>query len=93
MTKSKQTWWEKWLAREEGYSNGDNSGKGVSKVTSTRGEDKLESGDGNPESGNYHPKSGNHNLDSGNSNPGKERSQSRWTSTWSSQSQQISVHL
>jgi hypothetical protein len=79
MTKPKQTWWEKRLAKEEGCSSGDSSGEEASKVISARGEDKPESGDGNPESGNcnpesgnYHPKSGNRNPDSGNSNPDKE---------------------
>jgi hypothetical protein len=75
MTKPKQTWREKRLAKEEGCS----SGEEASKVIPARGEDKPESGDGNPElgncnpeSGNYHPESGNCNPDSGNSNPGKE---------------------
>jgi hypothetical protein len=75
MTKLKQTWWEKWLAKEEGGS----SGEEASKVTSTRGEDKPGSGDGNPElgncnpePGNCHPESGNRNPDSGNSNLGME---------------------
>jgi hypothetical protein len=65
VTKLKQTWWEKWLAKEEGGSNGDRSGKEASKVTPPRGEDNPGLGDGNPESGNHNP-------DSGNSNPGKE---------------------
>jgi hypothetical protein len=75
MTKSKQTWWEKRLAKEEGGS----SGEEASKVTLTRGEDNMGSGDGNPESGNCnselgdcHPESGNRNPGSGNSNPSKE---------------------
>jgi hypothetical protein len=79
MTKPKQMWQEKWLAKEEGGSSGDSSGEEVSKVTPARGEDNPGSGDGNPElgncnpeSGNYHPKLGNHNPDSGNSNSGKE---------------------
>jgi hypothetical protein len=78
MTKPKQMWREKWLAKEEGYSSGDSSGEEVSKVTLVRGEDKQESGDGNlelgnfnPESGNCHPELGNRNPDSGNSNPSK----------------------
>jgi hypothetical protein len=79
MTKPKQTWREKWLAKVEGCGSGDNSGEELSNVTPARGEDKLESGDGNlesghcnPESGNCHPESGNRNPDSDNSNPGKE---------------------
>jgi hypothetical protein len=71
MTKPKQTWREKWLAKEEGGSSSDSSGEEASKVTPTRGEDSPRSGDRNPESGNCHLESGNHNLDSGNSNPGK----------------------
>jgi hypothetical protein len=104
MIKLKQMWWEKWLAKEDGISSGDSSGEEASKVTPTRGEDNLESGDGNPESdncnlelGNYHPESGNRMSDSGNSNQvrrmtDKERSRSQWTSTWSSRSRQNSVH-
>jgi hypothetical protein len=79
MTKPKQMWREKWLAEEEGCSNGSSSGKEVSKVSSARGEDKPELGDGNPESGNcnpesgnFHPESGNCNPDLGNCNSGKE---------------------
>jgi hypothetical protein len=70
MTKLKQTWWKKQLAKEEGYSSGDSNGEEESKDTPTRGEDN--SGDGNLESGNCHPESGNCNPDSGDSNPGKE---------------------
>jgi hypothetical protein len=79
MTKLKQMWQEKWLAKEEGGSSGDSSGEEVSKVTLVRGEDNSRSGDENPEPGNCnpelgncHPESGNRNLDSGNSNPVKE---------------------
>jgi hypothetical protein len=82
MTKRKQTWREKCLAKEEGCSSSDNSGEEASKVTPTRGEDNLELSDGNPESGNCnlesgncHLESGNHNLDLGNSNSGKENDQ------------------
>jgi hypothetical protein len=78
MTKPKQTWQEKRLAKEEGCS----SDEEASKVTLARGEDKPESGDGNlesgnsnPEMGNGHPESGNRNPDSDNSNPGKENDQ------------------
>jgi hypothetical protein len=39
MTKLKQTWREKWLAKEEGGSSGNNSGEEASKVTPARGED------------------------------------------------------
>jgi hypothetical protein len=79
MTKTKQTWQEKWLAKEEGGSSGNSSEQEASRVTLARAEDNLGSGDGNlelgncnPESGNYHQESGNRNSDSGNSNPGKE---------------------
>jgi hypothetical protein len=79
MTKPKQTWREKWLAKEEGGSSGDSSGEEASKITLARGEDNSGSGDRNPEScnckpesGNFHSESGNRNPDSGDSNPGKE---------------------
>jgi hypothetical protein len=72
MTRPDQTWQEKRLAKEEGGSSDDNSSKESSKVTPTRGEDYLRSGDGNLESGNYNLESGTRNPDSGNSNPGKE---------------------
>jgi hypothetical protein len=79
MTKPKQTWWERWVAKEEGGSSGDSSGKEASKVTPARGEDNLRSGDENPgsgncnlESGNCHSEMGNRNPDSGNNNPSKE---------------------
>jgi hypothetical protein len=75
MTKPKQIWREKQLAKEENGS----SGKEASKVIPVGGEDNpvlgngnLESGNCNSELGNCHPESGNHNPDSGNSNPGKE---------------------
>jgi hypothetical protein len=88
MTRPEQTWREKQLAKEEGGSNSDSSGKGASRVTPTRGEDNPRSGDGkpesdncNPESGNCHLESGNRNLNSGSSDrvrrmTGRERSQS-----------------
>jgi hypothetical protein len=79
MTKPKQMWQEKWLAKEEGYRSGDSSGEEASKVTPARGEDNPGLGDGNPESGNCnsesgncHPESGNRNPDSRNSNLGNE---------------------
>jgi hypothetical protein len=65
MTRLKQTWREKWLAKEEGGSNSDNNGEEASKVTLARGED-------NPESGNYILESGNCHPELGNRNPGKE---------------------
>jgi hypothetical protein len=74
MTKPKQMWQEKQLAKEEGGSS-----EQVSKVTTARGEDNTgwgdensESGKCNPESGDCHRESGNRNPDSGNNNPGKE---------------------
>jgi hypothetical protein len=72
MTRLKQTWREKWIAKEESGSSGDSSGEEASTVTPARGEDNLESGNCNPESENCHPESGNRNSDSGNSNPSKE---------------------
>jgi hypothetical protein len=82
MNRLKQTWREKWSAKEEGGSSGDSSSKEASKVTPARGEDNSGLGDGNlesgncyPELGNCHSESGNRNLDSGNSNPGKENDQ------------------
>jgi hypothetical protein len=75
MTKPKQTWQEKRLAKEEGGSSGNSSGEEAGKVTLARGEDNQGSGDRNPESGNCHPESGNCNPDSVNSNPGKESDQ------------------
>jgi hypothetical protein len=79
MTEPKQTCREKQLAKEEGGSRGNISGKEVSKVISVRGEDNPRSGDGNLESGNCnpklgncHPESGNRNPNSCHSNPGKE---------------------
>jgi hypothetical protein len=68
MTKPKQTWREKWIAKEEGCSSSDEARK----VTPARGEDNSESGDGNLESGNCHLESSNRNPNSGNSNPGQE---------------------
>jgi hypothetical protein len=75
MTKPKQTWRERWLAKEEGGS----SGEEASKVTAARGEDHQGSGDGNQgpgncnlESKNCHPELANRNPDSGNSNLDKE---------------------
>jgi hypothetical protein len=75
MTKPKQMCREKWLAKEEG----DSYGEEVSKVTPAREEDNpgsrdgnLESGNGNPESENCHPEWGNRIPDSGDSDPGKE---------------------
>jgi hypothetical protein len=64
MTKLKQMWRAKLLAKEEGSSSGDSSMEEASKVTSARGVNNQGLGDGNPESGNCNP-------DSGNSNPGK----------------------
>jgi hypothetical protein len=54
MSKPKQTWHEKWLAKEEGSSNGDNSSEEASKITLARGEYNQESGNCNPESGDCH---------------------------------------
>jgi hypothetical protein len=43
------------LAKEEGYSSGDSSGKEAIKVTPARGEENLELGDDNPDSSNCNP--------------------------------------
>jgi hypothetical protein len=62
MTKLKQMWQEKQLAKEEGGSSSDSSGEEVSKVIPTRGRDNPGSSDGNLESGNC-------NLESRNCHP------------------------
>jgi hypothetical protein len=51
----KQTWQEKWLAKEENGSSGDNSGEEEVEVTSAKGESNQGSGSGNPESGTRNP--------------------------------------
>jgi hypothetical protein len=38
MTKPKQTWWEKWLAKEENGSSDDSSGEEEVEVTSAKGD-------------------------------------------------------
>jgi hypothetical protein len=53
-TKPKQTWQEKWLAKEEGGS----SVEEVSKVTPAKGGKNPRLDDGNQESGNYDSESG-----------------------------------
>jgi hypothetical protein len=65
MSKPKQMWQEKWLAKEENGSSGNSSGEEEVEVT-------LAKGDSNPGWVSGNPESGNHNPDSGNSNPGKE---------------------
>jgi hypothetical protein len=65
MTKPKQTWQEKRLAREENGSSGENSGEEEVEVTSDMGGSNLESGKG-------HSGSGNGNLGSRNGNQGEE---------------------
>jgi hypothetical protein len=79
MTKPKQTWQEKQLAKEENGSSGNNNSEEEVEVTSAQGDPNSRSSSGNPESGSCnpeigicHPESGNHNPNSGNSNPGKE---------------------
>jgi hypothetical protein len=47
MTKVKQTWQEKQLAKEENGSNGDSSSEGEVGVTSDKGGSNPESGNGN----------------------------------------------
>jgi hypothetical protein len=58
MTKPKQTWQEKWLAKVENDSSGESSGEEEVEVTSDKG--------------GSNPKLGNSNSDSGNGNPGEE---------------------
>jgi hypothetical protein len=65
MTKVKQTWWEKQLAKEENDSSGDSSSEEEVEVTSDKGGSNLESGNGNSGLGNGNP-------GSGNGNPGEE---------------------
>jgi hypothetical protein len=47
MTKPRQTWWEKWLAEEEGSRHSDSSSEEASKVTLARGEDNPDLGNSN----------------------------------------------
>jgi hypothetical protein len=79
MSKPKQTWREKWLAKEENGNNDNSNGEEEAEVGSAKGDPNLGSGSGNPELGNCNPEtgicyseSGNQNPDSGNSNPGEE---------------------
>jgi hypothetical protein len=79
MTKPKQTWREKQLAKKEGGCSGDSSCEEVSKHTPAGGENNPRLADENPESvncnlesGDCHPESSNRNLNLGNINPGKE---------------------
>jgi hypothetical protein len=65
MTKVKQTWQEKQLAKEENGSSGDSSSEEEVKVTSNKGASNRESGNSNSGSGNGNP-------GSGNGNPGEE---------------------
>jgi hypothetical protein len=53
MTKSKQTWQEKWLAKEENGNSGNSSGEEEVEVTSTKGDSNPGSSSGNPELGNH----------------------------------------
>jgi hypothetical protein len=55
MTKPKQTWQEKWLAKEENGSSSDSSGEEEVEVTSSKGDSIPGSGSGNPELGNHNP--------------------------------------
>jgi hypothetical protein len=65
MTKPKQMWWKKWLAKDENGSSDNSSGEKEVEVT-------LDKGGSNPESGNGNLGSGNGNPGSGNGNPGEE---------------------
>jgi hypothetical protein len=55
MTKVKQTWREKWLAKEENDNSGDSNSEEEVEVTSDKGGSIPESGNGNPRSGNGNP--------------------------------------
>jgi hypothetical protein len=55
MSKSEQTWREKWLAKEENGSSGDSSIEEEVEVTLAKGDPNSGSGSSNPESGNYNP--------------------------------------
>jgi hypothetical protein len=55
MTKPKQTWQEKRLAKEENGSSGDSSGEEEVEVTSDKGGSNPKSGNGNSRSGNGNP--------------------------------------
>jgi hypothetical protein len=55
MSKSEQTWREKWLAKEENGSSGDSSIDEEVEVTLAKGDPNSGSGSSNPESGNYNP--------------------------------------
>jgi hypothetical protein len=68
MTKVKQTWQEKQLAKEENGSNGDSSSEGEVGVTSDKGGSNPESGNGN--------------SGSGNGNPGEEEDRREEQPTW-----------
>jgi hypothetical protein len=74
MTKPKQMWREKQLAKEENGSSGDSSGKEEVEVTSAKGDSNPGSGSGNLELGNRN-------------RTGKKISERRnrhgWMSTWS----------
>jgi hypothetical protein len=79
MSVPKQTWREKWLAKEENGSSCNSSYKQEVEATLARGDPNPGLGSVNPGSGNcnpemgiYHLKSGNRNPGSGNSNQGKE---------------------
>jgi hypothetical protein len=49
VTKPKQTWWKKWLAKEENSSGNSSSGKEEVEVTSANGDSNPESGSSNPD--------------------------------------------
>jgi hypothetical protein len=55
MNKPKQTWREKWLAKEEDGTSSDSSGEEEVEVTSAKGDSNPRSGSGNPEVGNRNP--------------------------------------
>jgi hypothetical protein len=64
MTKVKQTWREKWLAKEVNDSSGDSISEEEVEVT-------LDKGGSNPKSSNGNSGSGNGNPGSGNDSPGE----------------------
>jgi hypothetical protein len=75
MTKLKQTWQEKWLAKGENGSSGDISGEEEVEVTSVKG-------DSNPGSGSSNPSRVT--TTRVGKKIGERRNQPGWTPTWSS---------
>jgi hypothetical protein len=75
MTKVRQTWLEKWLAKEENGTSGDSSSEEEVEVTSDKDGSNSELGNGNSGLGNGNPRSSNGNL-------GKEEDRREEQLTW-----------